>query len=292
MKSGERIALRDAQEEGWWLFLQTLGSKHVPHLGAEPLVEGHERGWWLAPNAFDPVTSVIDVWSPPGREIVGYSRTHVVEGYPEALSEDEYRRRAEDDDLVGSIYEAVYEPTPPTRTPVEGPWLVLDGEPPPPDDGRKWTADLPWALRTAPQYRHLFPGRLEGFREHVAQALAALGDVTAYPASGKSTVTVYVKISLPRLEPVAWQRPPSFEGLSARERRRARERYDSPRETTSRSLEMPVPSGVEGANLAEARRRWDEMTEQFVSFVRSLIASPCPTCQGRGFVEWHREEEA
>lgn len=272
-----------------WLFVNEPPAVATPHFGPFPLEPAARRGWWRIPVPFDPDADDIDLVSKPGRRMTGYRRTREVEGYPETMTVVQYQATVDDDEGEGDpiarvIYEPEYEATPPIRTPLGRDWVVLDGAPPP-DDGLTWESTLPAALRYHDEFGHLFPGALVGFREALASALDEIDGVKAYARSGVPHVTVYLRVELPRLEPVEWLKPPNYAGMTGAEKRRARERLSRAREEVTRSLEVPAPSSIPGQNRAEARAAWDERIHGVLDIVRSIVGSPCPTCKGRGFVE-------
>lgn len=304
----ERYALRDLDDrvdgEGltWWLYLPDLGIG-VPHIGDHPLEKAEVRGWWRVPAyavfdplLWDPSSRTVEVVRSPGKTLVAWKLNDLrVTGYPDRLSPEEYVERTDDEEptwdrLVAVVYEPVYEDLPPTREPVEGPWLVLDGAPPP-QDGHEWHAQLPSALRHAPEYLHLFPGHLDGFRKAVSDALDELPGVNAY-ASGPGPVTVYVKATLPKPVPLErWAKPPDHRGHNSRERRQARERSAATTETVTRALSIPVADRVQAQNRAAAIDLWERTLADVVDYVTRLLADPCPTCQGHGWVEPANHQE-
>lgn len=304
----DRYALRDIDPfldgEGttWWLYFET--SSGTPHVGGEALEQAVERGWWRVPAwvEFDPATSLVELVGQPGTRVVEYRRTRVVEGYPDTLTPEDYHQRtigydedegldAEADPLVRHLYEAVAEPTEPTRKRITEPWFILDGAPPP-ADGFQWEADLPYVLRHQPQYRHLFPGRFAGFRAALQAALEEVPGVVVYGASGSRVLSVNVRLSVPKLAPPEkWAKRPHLDGLAARDRKKALEAHNSSIQQIVRQLEIPASDYVQGRNRAEARALWDETIADVVEYVRDVVAQKCPTCGGRGFVDQNHEED-
>jgi hypothetical protein len=202
-------ALRDG--EHWWFYLGSSGGEPEIALEIEgvmtwtPLVEGEVHGWYRTPVGHpvpaNPNDVRLAVLKRPGDRLAHYARTVDVvdeETYPPTLTPDEYHAKIkpaypdEDDedvlivpadDRVRALYTPVYEPTPPTRKPLEhDEWLVLTGAPAP-KDGLAWTAALPHMLREHGEYRHLFPGHLAGFREALAARLNEIPGVNAYGSS-------------------------------------------------------------------------------------------------------------
>lgn len=302
----ERYALRDQDDrvdgEGltWWIYLPSLGIG-VPHVGQFPLEQAQQRGWWRVPWAAEffpgnePKTAV-EVVRSPGRTLSHWRlNDERVSGYPPRLTPDEYLGRTDDesptwDRLTAVIYDPVYEDLPPTREPIEGPWLILDGRPPP-QDGHDWHAQLPQALRHAPEYHHLFPGHLAGFLKAVGDALGELPGVSAFTSS-PGPVTVYVKATLPKPKALErWAKPPDYRGQNASERRRTKERHQATTETVTRALAIPLNDRVYGQNRAEAVELWERTLADVVGYVKHLIAEPCPHCEGRGWVEPNHGED-
>jgi hypothetical protein len=290
-----RYALRDGEHmiDGpsptWYLYLDARGGR--PHVGDWPLEETEKRNWWRVPShvLFDPEHPDVEIETSGGRRVVGYRRNVDANdrNLPETLSVGEYDERTDDDGdaydrRVAPLYDAEYEDNPVERAPVEGDWLVLQGAPPP-ADGREWVGTLPTELSYSPEYRHLFPGRLEGFRKALVAVLSELPGVDAYDHR-KPTVSVYVKVDLPRLTVVEFEKRPSLAGLTKGEKTRLRASLERPVSTIAKHLEIPAPHYIPGSNRAAACVAWDAQMGHYVAHVRAILASPCPTCQGHGFL--------
>jgi hypothetical protein len=275
-----------------WIYLGAVGSDRTPYMDGEPMQAGAVRGWWwaAAPSHDGPPFPTVEVERPSRQVTVGYHRTLPVDDprYPETLTVEEYRARTDDDEggydaKVDALYEAVREAEPSVRERVPGPWLWLDGEPPP-DDGLDWKATLPFELRARREYLHLFPGHLDGFRDAVKEALEAIPGARVYTASG--TFDVSLTVTLPKHAPLPqWARPPDLSHLTARERRQRLARESEVVERITRQLRIPVPSRVEGADRADATVRWHERKAEIVAYVEAVVAAPCPNCGGHGYLE-------
>jgi hypothetical protein len=285
----DRYALRDHDGTTWWLYLPELGAG-VPYvLGDpdEPLEPAQVRGWWRVPSwvDFDPATAEVYVLSPPREETVGYQLTIETPDFPARLTVEDWRERTDDehdryDRRIASLYTPIRETRDPVRTRVEEDWLVLDGTPPP-KDGYTWNASLPNALRNAPEYHHLFPGNFAGLREAVARAFLSIENVQAFEKP--NGVEVYLHVDAPRKSPIALEvQPPT--GTSRERRLRAASRAAKTTRIT-RHLFIPVPREVHAANRAEGRLEWDAYLESIVEYVTGIVAKPCPTCHGHGWLE-------
>lgn len=293
----ERYALLDLPdgpddgEARWWLYLQTSGG--TPYLNDREMTPGAVAGWWSSPVgglAEQPDTWTVEVEKPGGTVTTHYVRTLETsdDAYPEQLTVEQYVSRRDEDDVaydprVQALYTAIREDQPPVREPVEGPWLRLDGEPPP-DDGLTWMANLPYTLRERREYGHLFPGKLLGFIDALREALNAIGDgVDAYTSAGK--IDVYIKVWLPKRPPVQDEAKPILSGLSRTEKRRRAAQLSSTEERITRHLAFHAIDHVGGLNRAEAKQHWDDLLNARVGYVQALVSSPCPTCGGHGFIE-------
>lgn len=294
----QRYALRDYDDRvdgrglNWWVFLKGIGSR-TASVGGVPLEPAAVSGWYHAPHDFDPDSSVVEVERPSRWKTVGYHLAisgASLDGYERDLDTEEYEELCEDDARASALYEPTREEEPAEIEEVRGPWLVIDGSPPPQTE-RQWRASLPWELRYQPEYLHLFPGHLDGFRAAAKEALEAVDGVSAYISSG-GPISVYVKLALPRLDPLEkWEAGPNLRGSSARARRRLLERHNSGIQQVTRSLEIPCADNIYGATLVEGLVAWDESLAEIVAYVRAIVAQRCPTCEGRGFVESHNHPE-
>lgn len=293
----DRYALRDHDDRvdgngtTWWVYLPTSGrTLYLVADGTDWLLEAAAvRDWWKIPDhvIFDPETARFALVSKPRKVTVSYKRVLPVDGYPATMSVEEYTEGWDDGEgngRLGMIYEPVQEEQPPSIETVEGGWIVLDGAPPKPDPwGRKWVANLPYELREHKEYLHLFPGYLDGFTEWVAAKLDELPGVRSFTSSGK--LVVYLSVALPRPPHDPWDAPPSYDGLTAREKKKRREAVQSGTITATRHLTIPHPHRIDGENRAAAEAKWDQVMESIVGRVRDMLAHPCPTCHGHGWVE-------
>lgn len=129
---------------------------------------------------------------------------------------------------------------------------VLDGSPSPGlPEGATWVARLPYELGNHREYLHLFPGRLEGLRDAVVDALDAIPGISAH----KHRWAVYAKTH-----------------------------------GKTRSLDpsplRAAPLHVEGANLAEALGKWHRTIEEYVEIAERYVrADACARCGGDG-IAW------
>ena len=230
-------------------------------------------GWWATDHEAGEITAEID----RADEITGYRLADPdaeSARYPAALTVEEFRAQADHDpDLLHSLYEAAREPREPLREVIDGPWLALEGEPPG-DDPRDWRADLAHELTQRPEFRHLFPGYLTGFREHMKEALQRRARYVFDRPGGQLEVIVH----LPYEPPVTRQVPEI--GRNGRELKRKR----TVREEASRTLLLHIPDRVPGVNRAAAEAEWDRLEAEFLTAVDSLKVVACGHCRGTGVV--------
>jgi hypothetical protein len=227
------------------------------------------RGWWRFPETPDDPPGRIEIKRKPSTRVAGYRvggeyRHLIGEKYPETVDEDWMRGyRDEDGDVweptVRAIYEAVRETVEHDPVTLPGPFVRLDG-PPPPRDGRTWTAPLPMFLTTRTEYLHLFPGYLSGFRDAVKRHLEALDDLSINFYTHGASPSIYVKV-------------PGGSGIVY-----SNDRYF-------------VPDRIEGANREEASRAWDAKLAEVEADVRAK-AEVCPHCGGTGRPRHVLEAEA
>lgn len=231
------------------------------------LTPGQVAGWY---RSQDPCSSVLIHREKRG-DVARYRLDDAWRGRPEVdlpdtLDPDEYARRAltgeDHDDLdpagLPAIYRAAYvaERDDPyietTEVPMDG-VTVLDGAPPDAvPAGATWRSTLPVELRERHEYRHLFPGRLDGFRGAVAAELGRIHGVSAYD---HSDFTVYARSG----------------GRTG--------------ELVRDGVIDPPPGSIGGENLAEAAAAWNEALAGYVKKVRRyLIDGDCWRCRGTGTI--------
>lgn len=274
-----RLILQDGGDA--WVYVPVPSSACQLEVGGKLAEPAAKRGWWrLEPPLRGANLYIVH---PPGRRITHYEcgLGPTVSGYPALLDVDKFEAcndpdSASYDRRVHALYEPFYEATPPRRELVEGAWMFLEGAPPP-DDYYIWHGSLPSELRYAPEYLHLFPGHLEGFREAAQAALGELPGVQAYAAGNEPAISVYAHVQLPPLSPIAWEKP---NRPAVRRRKNA-----ASRAPVTRSLLIPAPKGIEGENRAAAVEEWERRMASIVDYVRAIIADVCPACEGRGFIE-------
>ena len=230
-------------------------------------------GWW----ATDRQAQLIQVVTPAPLRVTGYRLTRPEAEsvlYPATLTPEQWEQRrhagGEDDSTLWGLYERVTETGGTLTEEVSGPWLRLDGQPPP-DDGHTWTARLPYVLSQYPEYLHLFPGHIGGFRDAMKALVKTLPRVDgAYEEHGRLHVTVKVPFDPPQEEP--W-RP-----------RGARKDRTRPVLCT-RYLTLDIPQRISGPNRAAAVAEWGRRRGEIVNTVAAAGVAACPHCSGAGWVE-------
>ena len=261
----------------------------VPDADGQPMTALQIPGWWATDHE---ATSITARWPVPAKTI-GYRLDDPDAAsvkYPLDLSCAEWEQRSDDDDgekiRLWELYSRVTEPQPDESATIEGPWLRLDGTPPPPADGRKWAARLPDALRYRPEYQHLFPGYLTGFREHIKR----LAEQHRYKQfvfldyNGQRGISVILQV--PFDQPVTEYRPARNQDGSVSRSRKGRTATVYAR----RELLLDVPERIAGVTRAEAAARWDELTAHYQALLDEASVAACSHCHGHGYVAQGAEE--
>lgn len=199
--------------------------------------------------------------------------------YPATLTVDEYTERRDDEENLWEFYRPVLEDQPAVEHVYDGDIMLLEGREPPTPDELSWQAELPHVLGSRPEYRHLFPGRIPGFRDHVQAAIKKLPGVQYcfdnYQNYTGLTVTVKVPFEHPETR---WQAD-----LSRRTSKPLKSGRNVPVLVT-RELRLPVPASVSAANYEMAVDDWHEQAEFWLSVVRNASVAACNTCKGTGRV--------
>lgn len=255
---------------GDWFYY--LGDGETFYADGSPMRQAAERGWWVA----DHEASVIEREHPPTKKLLEWKLIDPfppTEEYPATLTIEEHRGRydfGDGDPKVGVLYEGVYEDVPTRREVIDTRFIVLDGSPSP-VDGLTWEAQLPFALRYATQYRHLFPGRLTGFRAALIERLEKIPGVSAYD---QSKFSVYVK--------VRYEKPVPGKNLAGK-RIQVKE--------VTRTVPISPPRTVEGNNRADAKAEWDHLMTRYVEEVMYWTeARICSHCGGEGILDPKKEK--
>jgi hypothetical protein len=265
----------------WFLHIGYLSTGERIIVDGRPADQTQHAGWVATDH--EPV-EVVKV-GPPQRQRVRYRLTEGMapsERFPAELTIEDYVHRTGEDSTtydaaVASVYEAEWETLPAVVTPIEGPWLRLDGEPPP-VDGHSWVASLPYALQYRTEYLHLFSGYLTGFPEAVAAAInKALGLVGLGPAAIGSAYVKHGTTEVHLAKRVPFD-PPVTKPV------RAGRRWISEERTVTRYLDWKVPARIAGATRAEACAEWDRRIAEIVAEAKAATAAACGHCQGRGYI--------
>lgn len=284
----DRFVLHD---DGVWMYYlgddipaNYLQTPLVPEADGQPMTQLQQPGWW----ATDHEAATISVRKPVPPATVGYrlrDLSAASEKFPAYLTVAEWDVRDDHPDVLWELYEAVIEPQPDEVITVDGPWLRLDGAPPP-DDGRTWTPRLPDALRHRPEYHHLFPGYMPRFREHIKQLAERhpRKDIVLLDFNGRRGV--HITLRVPFDQPVTEYRPArNLDGSVSRSRK-----GKTVTVTARRELLLDVPERIAGANRAEAAARWDELTAHYQALLDEASVAACSHCKGHGYVPHGAEE--
>lgn len=273
--------------DGTW-FYYVAGAARYTQPGMVVLADGEQMqpcgqaGWYSTGREAGVITTV----RPQPHRITGYrlgDPDAVSVRYPLTLTVEEYDRRRDldDEEALFRLYDRVTEPVEPSAEDDAGPWLRLDGEPPA-QDGPTWVAALPYVLSERDEYRHLFPGYMPGFRDHMMGVLKALPDVQ-YVFEWKRLGAIRgleVTLSLPFDKPVTEYVPARNQDGSVSRSRKGR----TVQARASRKLELPVPWRIDGPDRAAAAAEWAEREAQLVAIVTDSSVAVCSACGGHGYI--------
>jgi hypothetical protein len=280
--------------DGTWCYF--LGETVNAYMGAEVLADGQpmttcdRRGWYSA----DHEASVIEIRKRRAPLVTGYlirDPATVSGKFPQSMTRDE--AAGLDSDLLAQLYDRVTEEREPETVLAEGPWLRLEGESAQGDShaGRTWRAELPYELRHHPEYLHLFPGYLPGFREHMKQVADKLPRVRYafdrtqhHQQASDLEVTLEIPFDKPQAE---YQPARNLDGKISR----SRKGHMVPVMAT-RKLEFAVPYRIDGRNRAEAVAGWDRREAEIVAAITSATIAACSACGGHGYVAASPAERA
>jgi hypothetical protein len=294
MHETPRLSLHDTSDgnDQWYYLLPHIAGQAAVIADGAPMIQTQATGWW----AIDREVESIEIATPGHPRILGWQLRDQGAAsllYPPTLSVEEFEKRDSErnDDFLRSLYERITEPGAPSVTVIEGPWTRLDGIP---DYHRDytWHADLPTELRTHPEYRHLFPGRLYGFREALIERVKLIPGVqyaldrktsNGLNSSGWVDITVSVPFD-----------PPQFIHEPARNQDGKVSRSRPGRDVQQHHhwrLSVYALHTIEGTTKEEAVQRWVAEMVHVVSQVEEATKSPaCPHCDGSGIVRPERAE--
>jgi len=277
--------------DGRWLY-------HLPKPGSDDFqyetvagafadgqqMEKLHSDWWAASGE----AAELMVATKPRQRTTGYRLvdpdTESVK-YPATLTVDEWDERREYDESMWQLYTGVREDLPPLEHVYDGPIVVLEGREPPTPDEPQWIASLPHALTERPEYKHLFPGRIPGLRDHVHKVIENLPKVK-YCFNGYQGYTgLHIVIRVPYGEP------------RTEFRRDTSRRTGKPLKTgrtvpvlVERRLNLPVPADVHADNYEQALALWDEQVTFWVQAVEVASVAACSHCDGTGHVPHGAEQ--
>jgi hypothetical protein len=282
MTAPKVYALADP-ENGFWVYARSYGDYvlHVDGVAARPReTPGAQTDWWWTPGE----PRDLKLIGPPTKETVSFT---LPEGVTTPLGSPitvEQRRALFDDegDPVqpwARLYEAVREDRDPQVTELPAPVMLLPGAPPPQGDGRRWVADLPWEVREHPEYLHLFPGHIPGFKQALYEHLGGRG------FGGRSQVAGVDCYDDRETRALKIARTASYAPAltTTRKKRGGRGKETVPR-TVTRTLLLLVPDSVKGANRADATARWDALWAKALELVEASNVQACGHCEGRGWL--------
>lgn len=282
--------------DGRWLYhLPTPDAFGTPGFGSHARVTGvYADGqpmdklhgdWWATTREATRLTTTAQ----PHAKTTGYRLTDPnAESvrYPATLTVEEWKERSDvEGDTLWTLYTNVHEEQPALEHIYDGPVMVLEGRQPPAPDEPQWIAQLPHALTERPEYKHLFPGRITGLRDHVAKVIENLPKVkhcfNGYQGHTGLHVVIRVPYDVPRSE---------F-------RRDTSRRTGKPLKTgrkvpvlVERRLNLPVPTDVHADTYEHALAMWDEQVTFWVQAVEVASVAACSHCDGTGHVPHGAEQ--
>ncbi|MFV2172396.1 hypothetical protein ACFHW2_11560 [Actinomadura sp. LOL_016] len=276
----EKYALH---HDGTWMYylggnpdVGYLGKDIVPAADGRPMTRLQQRDWW----ATDHEAATITITQPQSPTTTGFvlrNPADETQRFPARLTLDEYNRHSASVDVLDDLYKSVVEDRPDEVTTLHGPWLRLDGTPPP-DDGRTWVASLPNALRNRPEYQHLFPGYLSGLRAHIGDLAKKHPRVAHAFVHEQGKVDVHLDI--PFDQPLTEYRPArNLDGSVSKSRR-----GKTVTRTVRRTITLSVPDRVRGENRAAAVAEWDRLTAQYQAELDAVDVVACSACEGHGYI--------
>ncbi|GHE32077.1 hypothetical protein GCM10017673_38580 [Streptosporangium violaceochromogenes] len=269
-------------QDGLWMYYlpDTLkpdyGAKGdvTAHADGQPMTKLLKPGWWGSTHQVREITVHVPQWP----RVAGYTLDDPAaksERFPTSLTAEKYRELAATSDIWAAMYSAVRDSVPDAVLTLTGPWTVLeDAAPPPADAPRPWHATLPTLLTQRPEYAHLFPGELRGFRKHMVTLIEALPYVKYVFNEEQIKVTLEVPLELPQDE---WVTPFSFDGR--RKPKPVRRQI-----TVTRRLTLPIGDRIGGLTRADAEHAWDEQAAHWAGVVTAASAKACSHCRGTGHV--------
>jgi hypothetical protein len=243
----------------------------------QPMTQLH-GDWW----ATDHEASRLTATAQPGAKTVGYRLSDPSAEsvrYPATLTVEQWQERREVDEGVWQLYTNVHEDQEPLEHVYEGPIMVLEGREPPTPDEPQWIAELPHALTSRPEYRHLFPGRIPGLRKHLHEVIKAMPGIRHCFDGYDGFTGLHVVINVPFDKPqTRWQADLS---------RRTGKPLKTGRNvqvTATRNLNLPVPADVHAPSYEQALKAWGEQVEFWLSVVQDAKVVACSACGGTGHV--------
>ena len=148
-------------------------------------------------------------------------------------------------------------------------WTWLEGEPPA-DDFRValWRPNLPSWLEYGPEYSHVFPGSLVGFRTAMLEVVERLVDGELYVERNGIKCFASYKYSPPRYHEA---------------RRHPRSRPTTRESSQLKTIFITVRQEIQGKNLADALAKWDAARTELEDDVRrQACVKLCSACGGKG----------
>lgn len=282
MSIDQRFVLVD--DDLWMYYLGDIRGQSTPLADNKPMTKLRD-GWWAADREAAQITISTKLYP----TIIGYKLTDPAAEspmFPAALTPDEYEARSEGEGFLSNLYDRVTEDRPDQIVPVNGPWIGLTAPLPPAGDERVWVPQLGPALRNRPEFHHLLPGYLDGFKEHVKRLAEAhpYREYVFLDYQKRQGVTVILQV--PFDQPVTKFLPALNQNGS-----RSKTRPGTTIQLKARrELLLAVPDRIPGATRAEATAEWDRQTAHYQQILDDAQVGACSACRGHGYVPTGAEQ--
>ncbi|WP_329368857.1 hypothetical protein OG896_24895 [Streptomyces sp. NBC_00669] len=250
----------------------------------QPMTRLGSSSWWSTDHEAERITLIT-----PGRPTVtGYELRDtdaLSVRYPATLTPDEWNDRLADADstdvemTLHRLYHAVTTDTDPVETHDDGPFTVIGAGELPAADGPTWTVNLIDQITQRPEYARLFPGRLDGLRQHLMDVIKRMPRVQHVLNDFQSRPGVYVSLRVPFEQPEAVWRPDisNRTGKTLKTGRHHQVLVDH-------TLTLPIPYSIGADNYETARAEWDRQVEYWTGVVAAANVVACNHCGGSGYL--------
>lgn len=203
--------------------------------------------------------------------------------YTEAMTIERHK------ELFGNysnLYEGVYEDQPDqTLTFPSTDFVIIDDAEAPEEDGLTWSVNVRDGLARHPEFLHLHPGVLIGFRKAIRDEVRSRVGYTGHLfAENGCSEDDGGRLRAWRTVPYEPRRTKFVHDTSRRTGNKLKSGRQVP-EAKRLEVWVATPDHIPGRNRADAKRRWNEELEAIASeIVDMLEPAPCWHCKGTGVV--------